>query len=190
MGRRLDEEWEVSRLVDSTNPKDAIGVKKAPLRLVPPALAIRTAEAMALGAEKYGPFNWRSTDVRLTVYLEALLRHVFAYMDGEDFDPESGKLHLSHASACLAIVFDAGAIGRLIDDRPVAGPAAALLATQDRTKAPATYGEELERVAERMDREDGENPFRAEARQLRREAIARIEAKRAENEDAIPRHYR
>jgi hypothetical protein len=124
---------------DDANPKDAIGIKKAPLRLVPPALVIETAPAMALGAAKYGPFNWRATEVRMTVYLEALLRHVLAFTDRQDDDPESGASHLSHAAACLAIIFDAQAIGKLIDDRPLEGPAAQLLARQDRSKPAPAY---------------------------------------------------
>ena len=112
------------------NPKDAIGLTKSPLRLVPPALVIETAVAMANGAEKYGPYNWRETGVNLSVYLEALLRHVYAYMDGEESAEDSGVKHLAHAAACLAIIFDAESVGKLIDDRPTPGQAARLMAEQ------------------------------------------------------------
>lgn len=117
-------------LPDETNPKDLIGITKSRLDLVPPALAISAAPAMELGARKYGPYNWRTKAVRLTVYLGAIERHVAAYKDGQDTDPESGYSHLGHAAACLAIIADAKAIGKLIDDRPPAGGAAAMLEEQ------------------------------------------------------------
>ena len=110
-----------------TNPKDAIAGKKAALHLVPSALAISAEPAMRLGAEKYGPYNWREKGVRLSVYLAAIDRHLAAFKDREDTDPESGFSHLSHVAACLAIIADAGAIGKLTDDRPVAGGASKLL---------------------------------------------------------------
>lgn len=119
---------------DPTNPKDLLGIKKAPLRCVPHALRILAAPACALGASKYGPYNWRSNAVRMSVYLEAIDRHLAAFADRQDTDPESGASHLSHVAACLAIIADAEGIGKLIDDRPeVPGPAAALLLAQDKT---------------------------------------------------------
>lgn len=126
---------------DRANPKDLLGVRKAPLRLVPPALVIRTAEAMANGAAKYGPYNWRKNPVRLTVYLEAIERHLLAYRDGEEIAIDSGVHHLAHAAAGLAIIFDAEAGGNLIDDRPTPGPAAKLLAQQDKTQPPFLQAE-------------------------------------------------
>ena len=117
----------------TTNPKDLIGLTKAPLRLVPPALMIETAPAMANGASKYGAYNWREHAVSVSVYLEALMRHVLAYWDGEEVATDSGVKHLAHAAACLAIIFDAAAVGKLIDDRPLPGGASALLAVQART---------------------------------------------------------
>ena len=121
---------------EGVNPKDLIGTKKAPLHLVPPALAIRVAPVLALGAAKYGPFNWRQYPVKLSVYLEAAQRHLLAFADGQDLDPESGEWHVAHAAACLAIVLDAEGIGHLVDDRPSPGPAADLLAAQDHSKPP------------------------------------------------------
>jgi len=112
---------------DTTNPKDSLGLKKPPLRLVPAALHIFVAKVMGLGALKYGPYNWRTKKVRLTVYLEAAQRHILAKLDGQDVDPESGQPHEAHAAACMGIVLDAMATGNLIDDRPPAGAAERLL---------------------------------------------------------------
>jgi dATP/dGTP diphosphohydrolase len=110
------------------NPKDALGLKKPPLRLVPPAALLYMARVMGLGAAKYGPYNWRGKPVRYTVYLEAAMRHILSALDGEELDPESGQPHAAHAAACMAIVLDAKATGNLVDDRPTPGAAARLIA--------------------------------------------------------------
>jgi hypothetical protein len=119
----------------STNPKDAIGLTKPALRLVPPALALHVATAMSDGAKKYGAYNWRENAVRNTVYVEAALRHLYSYLDGEDRARDSGRLHLAHVGACVAILLDALEYGNLIDDRATAGPAADII---DRLTPPAT----------------------------------------------------
>lgn len=112
---------------DTANPKDILGAKKPPLSLVPPALLIRVSKVMELGAKKYGAFNWRQKSVKKTVYIEAAMRHLQALLDGQDTDPESGQPHEAHAAACMGILLDARANGNEIDDRPPAGPAAALI---------------------------------------------------------------
>lgn len=115
-------------VIDETNPKDAIGDRKPPLWLVPAAATIVESEVFRLGAAKYGPYNWRQKKVRATVYVAALLRHVYSYLDGEDLDPESGQSHVAHARACTAILLDAAETGNLIDDRPPPGAAGPLIA--------------------------------------------------------------
>lgn len=111
-----------------TNPKDALGAKKVQLNLVPPASVIYQALAMEDGERKYGPFNWRQNKVIASIYVAAALRHIYAWQDGEDDAADSGKPHLGHALACLGIIVDAKETGNLIDDRPVKGAAAALIA--------------------------------------------------------------
>lgn len=120
---------------DTTNPKDALGVKKAALRFVPPALAILASDAMADGAAKYGAFNWRETDVRLTVYIEAIERHIAALKDGQDYAEDSGHSHLSHIAANIGIIADADVLGKLIDDRALPGAGPQLLRERDKTGA-------------------------------------------------------
>lgn len=111
-----------------TNPKDLLGMKKPPLRLLPAAALIYMSRVMGLGAKKYGPYNWRGKKIKLTVYLEAAMRHVLQKLDGEDLDPESNQPHEAHAMACMAILLDALATGNLVDDRPTPGAASRLLA--------------------------------------------------------------
>lgn len=118
------------------NPKDLVGVKKSPIRFVPPSLEIAVAPVLELGAVKYNeglPCNWRKYPVKASVYYEAARRHMDSYYDGETLDPESKLPHTWHAAACLAIIIDATLNGTLIDDRPLPGPAAKTLKLQDRT---------------------------------------------------------
>lgn len=85
------------------------------------------AKVMELGAKKYGPYNWRGNAVLATVYVDAAMRHLLAYLDGETIDPESGQPHTAHVAACMGILLDAAVTGNLDDDRPVKGTAAQLL---------------------------------------------------------------
>lgn len=112
---------------DQTNPKDLVGDTKVPLDLFPAAGSIYGAMAMKNGAAKFGKFNWRSKKVRLSIYIAALKRHIAAFEDGEDNAPDSGLPHIAHIIANGAILADALEGGNLIDDRPPAGPGAAVL---------------------------------------------------------------
>lgn len=100
------------------NPKSQFGTLKTPYRLMPTFPLALEAEVFALGAKKYGAHNWRETSVSSAVYFEAALRHLFAWYEGEDNDPESGVNHLAHVRACMGIVLDAKHHNRLINDRP------------------------------------------------------------------------
>jgi hypothetical protein len=67
-------------------------------------------------------------------YIGALRRHLAAWVDGEQLAEDSGKPHLGHALACLAILVDAQAAGTLIDNRPAAGGATMLLERWEKTE--------------------------------------------------------
>jgi len=107
------------------NPKQQYGDRKVKLQLVPPAACIAIAKGMAEGAEKYGPWNWRDDPVELMTYIGAVKRHIDAWIEGEEHDPDSKgtKHHLDGAMASLAIVIDAMGLGegRFIDNRPKNG---------------------------------------------------------------------
>lgn len=116
----------VETMPDS-NPKTKYGMRKPSLSLIPPVAMIQEAVVFGLGAVKYGPYNWRDTSVASRVYIDAAMRHMASWNDGEELDPESGASHLAHARACLGIILDAQSIGKLIDDRPPVGAAAATI---------------------------------------------------------------
>lgn len=123
----LEQEAHMETPETSANPKDLIGAKKPRLSLVPPAGFVYAALAMANGADKYGPYNWREKKVQSMIYLEAAQRHILSYQDGEECAKDSGVPHLGHAIACLLILIDAVETNNVIDNRPKAGPMADLI---------------------------------------------------------------
>ena len=111
-------EWDVEQPKFHPNdPKGAAGAKKVPMWLLPPYALQQTAWVHKLGASKYQPYNWRDTGVCATTYISAIMRHLDAWRDGEDIDPESGVTHLAHISASCNILMDAHQCSKLIDDR-------------------------------------------------------------------------
>lgn len=110
------------------NPKTAFGSAKPSITKVPPASLIYQALGMMNGAKKYGPYNWRENEVTASIYVDAAMRHLLAWFDGEAIAQDSGVPHLAHAIASLGIIIDALETGNLIDDRPLKGAAAELLA--------------------------------------------------------------
>jgi len=103
-----------------TNPKDIAGGKKVPLHLNPPIAAVYQAMAQRDGAVKYGPYNWRDEKIHAMQYVSAMLRHIHAWMDGEEMSPDTDPPvhHLGHVMATAAILLDARAYDCLVDDRP------------------------------------------------------------------------
>lgn len=101
-----------------TNPKDSIGDRKVPLWLLSPIAKAHWAVAQFSGLIKYGAWNWRKAGVRKSIYLSAMQRHMDAYLSGEEHDPVDGTKHLGNIMACAAILLDAEAAGKIVDDRP------------------------------------------------------------------------
>lgn len=116
--------------VPQTDPKKQYGDRKLNVGVVPPTAILAMARALGEGAEKYGALNWRSdAGVETLTYYKGALRHLFAWFDGEDVDPDSptGKTHLEGAIASLAILIDAIESGYAIDTRPAPGGAPEML---------------------------------------------------------------
>lgn len=101
------------------NPKQKYGDAKVKMQLVPQAAVISMARGLAEGAEKYGAWNWRDQPVEFMTYVGAIQRHLAAFIEGEDIDPDgAGKSHIDGAAACIAILCDIVASGNFIDNRP------------------------------------------------------------------------
>lgn len=105
-----------------SNPKDAIGMTKLPVHLVPDSLIAFASLAFLEGALKYGKYNWRVAGVRMSIYLDAFERHRMKFTNGEWADPQTGVPHLASMIACLGIILDAKVCDKLTDDRPPRAP--------------------------------------------------------------------
>lgn len=108
--------------VKDPNPKDALGTRKVPYSVVPRTVMAELAVAMLEGSRKYGRHNYRAAPVRATIYFDACHRHLDAFLEGEDIDPESGISHVTKAIATLTVLRDALIQGTCIDDRPPKSP--------------------------------------------------------------------
>lgn len=78
---------------------------KPDLSLVPYSLRIAASRAFLFGTQKYARDNWRTGFEWHRLY-NALNRHLEAWWQGEDYDPESGLNHLDHAAATLAMLIE------------------------------------------------------------------------------------
>jgi hypothetical protein len=105
------------------NPKDLIGATKLPLHTIPPYVLAEVAMGMFEGAWKYRGYNWRKISIRYLRYYDPARRHLDAWLEGEDIDPQSGLSHITKAISCLVVLRDAmmqaehGGLP-VIDDRP------------------------------------------------------------------------
>lgn len=101
-----------------SNPKDSVGIKKVPLSTVSAAVLAEIGLGMLEGARKYGRHNYRIVGVRGSVYYDATLRHLMAWWEGEDIDPDSGLNHITKALTSLTVLRDAMLNEKMRDDRP------------------------------------------------------------------------
>jgi len=89
---------------------------KPDLSLLPMSGLEAIVRALEYGQSKYGRNNFRKgfESHRL---IGACLRHVHAWNEGEDNDPESGVSHLGHAAATLVMLLTNLAEGKATDTR-------------------------------------------------------------------------
>jgi len=86
--------------------------------LLPPDALLEVAKVLDYGARKYAPRNWEKGLAwgRLS---GALLRHLWAWMRGEERDLESGLPHLAHMACCALMLLASALRGVGEDDRDV-----------------------------------------------------------------------
>lgn len=142
-----------------TNPKDAVGIRKAPLSVVPMGVVAEVGVAMLEGAAKYGRHNYRATPIRASVYFDATQRHLIDWWEGVNIDPDSGMSHITKAIASLTVLRDAQMQGMCIDDRPppsaafypALNSAAAAIVDRHSDKSPRHYtiADDLKFITER-----------------------------------------
>ena len=69
---------------------------KPRMDLLDPLALEQLARVLTFGAEKYEANNWRK-GMKWSRIQASLLRHIAAFMDGQDMDPETGLPHIAHA---------------------------------------------------------------------------------------------
>jgi hypothetical protein len=120
MGRMKDllEELkdQIEPLEESTTSAKKNDSQKPDLSMLPFESIIEVCRVMDYGAIKYDKHNWRK-GMNWTRLSSAVLRHLFAWISGEDKDPETGITHLAHAACGLLflISYEKGQVGN--DDR-------------------------------------------------------------------------
>jgi len=66
--------------------------------ILPIAASEEIIKVFEFGAKKYARGNFKEgTGLAYTRVLNSLLRHTYAFMQGQDLDPETGLSHLAHA---------------------------------------------------------------------------------------------
>lgn len=63
--------------------------------LVPQSAFHPMVRVLEFGAQKYDAHNWKK-GLPVVEICESLKRHLDAFMEGEDLDPESGISHVGH----------------------------------------------------------------------------------------------
>ena len=77
---------------------------------------------MLEGGRKYGRHNYRVVGVAASTYYDGALRHLTAWWEGEDIDPDSGLPHLSKLLSDIVVLRDAQICEKWVDDRPPRPP--------------------------------------------------------------------
>ena len=80
---------------------------------------IGVARVMEYGTQKYARSNWLK-GLPHTQIADSLLRHLVAYLSGEDVDPESGCRHVDHIACNALFLAHLTATKPEDDDRPSA----------------------------------------------------------------------
>lgn len=78
-----------------------------------------TCQVLTFGATKYEAWNWAKGILYMRIY-GAILRHLLAWITGEENDKETGLPHLDHAACELMFLqhFTKSTHYKAFDDRP------------------------------------------------------------------------
>lgn len=90
--------------------------EKPDMSLLPSKALVEVARVLTFGSKKYSAHNWRK-GYQWSRLIAAAMRHLTAYNDGEDRDPESGISHLAHAASCLMMLLEWEKTHPEFDDR-------------------------------------------------------------------------
>lgn len=110
-----------------SDPKKIYGDKKPPLAQLPLVAVAHASCAHYDGDLKYGWRNWRENPVEALTYLNAAIRHLQLWGEGEEYTRDTKVNNLGAVIACCAILLDAQVNNALIDNRSKSPAACDLL---------------------------------------------------------------
>ena len=89
---------------------------KPRIGLLPPTAVFAIGRAMGYGAGKYADHNYRH-GIKFSRLIDSIMRHLWAYVGGENTDPESGEGHVAHAGADVMMLLQMMHDHPELDDR-------------------------------------------------------------------------
>lgn len=102
---------------DPTQGNAKYDAGKLRLELLPWEALEGIGAVMTHGATKYDDDNWRKPDASWRRYLGSLTRHLSAFAQGEDIDPDSGLPHIDHIATNAVFLATFYHVGIGTDDR-------------------------------------------------------------------------
>lgn len=90
---------------------------KPQIHQVPTCAIEGMAEVLTYGESKYGKYNWELGN-NYSVPYDSAMRHLMAFFNGQDKDPESNCHHLHHALTNIAMLLYYYIHYPDMDDRP------------------------------------------------------------------------
>lgn len=109
-----------TKIASSTESKVSVKADTDKLRydLIPPKVMDEIAQVYTYGANKYGPRNWEAPGFEYGRLFGAIMRHLWLWWAGQEFDPESGLSHLAHAASTIMFLMQYRHSGAGTDNRP------------------------------------------------------------------------
>lgn len=97
---KQDIKFDNGKTTSTNTNKQAIKLDngKTDWAILPIGASEEIIKVFEFGAKKYARGNFKEgTGLEYSRVLNSLLRHVYAFMQGQDTDPETGLSHLAHA---------------------------------------------------------------------------------------------
>jgi hypothetical protein len=105
---------------NNNNKQNGTGIKhdsnKTEYHYLSPIAIEELSKVLTFGAKKYAAHNWRG-GMKWSRVLSAAFRHLYAWMRGEDKDPETGLSHLAHCMCCIMFLLEFEVTHKELDDR-------------------------------------------------------------------------
>jgi hypothetical protein len=93
------------------------GKKLARMSLIPGEALFRLAEVYGIGEQKYASHNWRRGGIEFSALFDAMIRHAYQWLEGEEVDPD-GQKHLASVAWMAFALLTLSETHPEDDDRP------------------------------------------------------------------------